>query len=65
MKCSMEGYKLTCIEQSLFPAFKNNNTDFFFNSRCLLHKELIPQGQGQTVNQDIYKGVLESLCESI
>ena len=35
----------------------------FFDCRCVVHKKFVPQGQ--TVNQDVYKGVQQSLRESI
>jgi hypothetical protein len=42
---------------------KKNYSSFIFNCRFVVHKELL--SQSQTVNQDVYKGVLQRLLEGI
>ena len=63
MKRSMEGHKLTCLKSHAQPSKTKTMLTAFFKCRGVVHKEFVPQGQ--TVNQDVYKGVWHCLCESI
>jgi hypothetical protein len=68
-KRRVETYKLTCIEEVSCPALENKTKQkkiihcFFFNFRFIVHKEFL--SQNQTVNQDVYKGILQRLLEYI
>lgn len=68
-RCRVERHKPTCLKETLHPALKIKEKKkekkimmltVFFDCRG---KEFVPKGQ--TVNQDVYIGVLQRSCNSI
>jgi hypothetical protein len=61
-KCRVERHKPTCLKETLCLAFKNKDkVDCVFLTAEV--RNLFQRGQ--TVNQDVYRGVLQHSCKSV